>query len=201
MVFIAQRSPTPALFAQPGCRDDLSAPERFLYFLYQDSEILSVGSRWVGDLEKTIFGAGCFWGVEAAFRRMDGVVDAAVGYAGGALRNPTYEDVCGGKTGHAEVVEVTFDPARITYKRLLEVFWACHDPTQLNRQGWDVGTQYRSVLFHHSPEQESQARDSMAALQASGQIRGEIVTEISKVTDFWRAEEYHQRYIEKQGRS
>jgi peptide-methionine (S)-S-oxide reductase len=155
----------------------------------------------VGDLEKATFGAGCFWGIEAAFRRMDGVIDAVSGYSGGAMRNPTYENICGGQTGHAEVVEVTFDPGRITYKRLLDVFWACHDPTQLNRQGWDVGSQYRSVLFHHSPEQESEARDSMAALLDSGKVRGDIVTEIVKAADFWRAEEYHQRYLEKNGRS
>ncbi len=156
-------------------------------------------------MEKATFGAGCFWGVEAAFRRIDGVTDAAVGYAGGTTRNPTYENVCTGQTGHAEVVEVTFDPQRVSYERLLELFWACHDPTQLNRQGWDVGSQYRSVIFFHSPEQEKQARESLQALQASG--RGDenpgddkIVTEISPASDFWRAEEYHQRYVEKQGK-
>ncbi len=156
-------------------------------------------------MERATFGAGCFWGVEAAFRRIDGVTDAAVGYAGGATRNPTYENVCTGQTGHAEVVEVTFDPQRVSYERLLELFWACHDPTQLNRQGWDVGSQYRSVIFFHSPEQEKQARESLQALQASG--RGDenpgddkIVTEISPASDFWRAEEYHQRYVEKQGK-
>ena len=156
-------------------------------------------------MERATFGAGCFWGVEAAFRRIDGVTDAAVGYAGGTTRNPTYENVCTGQTGHAEVVEVTFDPQRVSYERLLELFWACHDPTQLNRQGWDVGSQYRSVIFFHSPEQEKQARESLQALQASG--RGDenpgddkIVTEISPASDFWRAEEYHQRYVEKQGK-
>ena len=199
MVFIAQRSPTPALFAQPGCRDDLSAPERFLYFLYQDSGILSVGSSWAGDLEKTIFGAGCFWGVEAAFRRIEGVAAAVSGYSGGTTRNPTYANVCGGQTGHAEVVEVTFDPAQVSFEKLLNMFWAWHYPTQLNRQGWDVGTQYRSAIFYHSAEQESQARDSLVALQESGRIQGEIATEISKASDFWRAEEYHQRYMEKNG--
>ena len=156
-------------------------------------------------MEKATFGAGCFWGVEAAFRRIDGVTDAAVGYAGGTTRNPTYENVCTGRTGHAEVVEVTFDPPRVGYDRLLEVFWACHDPTQLNRQGWDVGTQYRSVIFFHSPEQEKQAGESLQALQLSGKGDGnpgddKIVTEISPASDFWRAEEYHQRYAEKQSK-
>ena len=159
-------------------------------------------------MEKATFGAGCFWGIEAAFRRIDGVIDAPVGYAGGTTRNPTYENVCGGKTGHAEVVEVTYDPERVGYRRLLDVFWACHDPTQLNRQGWDVGTQYRSAIFFHTPEQETEAKASLEALQESGQssgqpgakVKGNIVTEISPAGDFWRAEEYHQRYFEKNGR-
>ena len=150
-------------------------------------------------MEKATFGAGCFWGIEAAFRRIEGVCDAAVGYSGGTTRNPTYQNVCGGQTGHAEVVEVTFDPNRVSFKRLLDVFWACHDPTQLNRQGWDVGTQYRSAIFYHSIEQESQASESLAALQDSERVQGKIVTEISKASDFWRAEEYHQRYFEKNG--
>ena len=151
-------------------------------------------------MEKATFGAGCFWGVEAAFRRVEGVVDAAVGYAGGTTRNPTYENVCTGQTGHAEVVEVTFDPKRVGYERLLEVFWACHDPTELNRQGFDVGTQYRSAIFFHTPEQETAARASLEALQASGRGPDKIVTEITPAGDFWRAEEYHQRYVEKQGK-
>ncbi len=151
-------------------------------------------------MENATFGAGCFWGVEAAFRHLDGVLDAVVGYSGGTTRNPAYENVCGGNTGHAEVVEVAFDPKRIGYRRLLDIFWACHDPTQFNRQGWDVGTQYRSVIFFHSSEQETGARESLESLQASGNVNGTIVTEISPVTDFWRAEEYHQRYLEKQGR-
>lgn len=151
-------------------------------------------------MEKATFGAGCFWGVEAAFRRVEGVQDAVVGYAGGTTRNPTYENVCTGQTGHAEVVEVTFDPKRVGYERLLEVFWACHDPTQLNRQGFDVGTQYRSVIFFHAPDQETAARASLEALQASGQGPDKIVTEITPAADFWRAEEYHQRYVEKQGK-
>jgi peptide-methionine (S)-S-oxide reductase len=150
-------------------------------------------------MEKATFGAGCFWGVEAVFRRIEGVADAVSGYSGGTTRNPTYANVCGGQTGHAEVVEVTFDPAQVSFEKLLNMFWACHDPTQLNRQGWDVGTQYRSAIFYHSAEQESQARDSLVALQESGRIQGEIATEISKASDFWRAEEYHQRYMEKNG--
>ena len=151
-------------------------------------------------MEKATFGAGCFWGVEAAFRKVEGVVDAAVGYAGGTTRNPTYENVCTGQTGHAEVVEVTFDPKRVGYERLLEVFWACHDPTELNRQGFDVGTQYRSAIFFHAPEQETGARASLEALQASSRGPDKIVTEITPAGDFWRAEEYHQRYVEKQGK-
>jgi len=150
-------------------------------------------------MEKVTFGAGCFWGVEAAFRRIDGVIDAPVGYAGGTVRNPTYENVCGGETGHAEVVEVAFDPERVSIRRLLDVFWACHDPTQLNRQGWDVGSQYRSVIFFHTPEQETEAKASLEAVQASGKVKGNIVTEISPADDFWRAEDYHQRYFEKHG--
>ena len=154
-------------------------------------------------MEKMTFGAGCFWGVEAAFRRIDGVIDAPVGYAGGTVRNPTYENVCGGETGHAEVVEVTFDPESVGTRRLLDVFWACHDPTQLNRQGWDVGSQYRSVIFFHTPKQETEARESLEVLQESmqsgGKVKGNVVTEISPVGDFWRAEDYHQRYFEKHG--
>jgi peptide-methionine (S)-S-oxide reductase len=151
-------------------------------------------------MEKATFGAGCFWGVEATFRRIDGVVDVAVGYAGGTSRNPTYENVCGGKTGHAEVVEVAFEPDRVSYRRLLDIFWACHDPTQLNRQGWDIGSQYRSVIFFHSPDQEAVALASLESLEESGKVNGNVVTEISSASDFWRAEEYHQRYLEKQAR-
>jgi peptide-methionine (S)-S-oxide reductase len=151
-------------------------------------------------MEKATFGAGCFWGVEATFRRIDGVNDVAVGYSGGNSRNPTYENVCGGNTGHAEVVEVDFDLERVSYRRLLDIFWACHDPTQLNRQGLDIGSQYRSAIFFHSPDQEAVARASMASLQGSGKVNGNIVTDISPASDFWRAEDYHQRYLEKQER-
>ena len=146
------------------------------------------------------FAAGCFWGVEAAFRKVPGVVDAAVGYAGGHRDNPTYEDVCTGKTGHAEVVRVLYDPSKVSYEQLLEVFWNCHDPTTLNRQGPDVGTQYRSAVFFHSAEQEAAARASKQRLQASGPFKARpIVTEIAPAATFWRAEEYHQRYLEKRG--
>lgn len=150
-------------------------------------------------MEKATFGAGCFWGVEAAFRQMKGVQSTAVGYMGGTLKNPTYEDVCTDKTGHAEVVQVEFDPSEVSYDELLGVFWENHDPTMLNRQGPDVGTQYRSVIFFHTPEQEAAARASKDALAGTGKFRRPIVTEIKPATDFWRAEEYHQQYLEKRG--
>ena len=145
------------------------------------------------------FGAGCFWGVEAVFRALPGVSDTAVGYAGGTLTQPSYHDVCGGDTGHAEVVQVTFDPQRIAYGRLLEVFFANHDPTTLNRQGPDLGTQYRSVIFVHSSEQQAQAEAAIAALAAAKRFRRAIVTAVEPATTFYRAEEYHQRYLEKNG--
>ena len=150
-------------------------------------------------MEKATFGAGCFWGIEVKFRQIPGVTDAAVGYAGGKFENPTYEDVCTDRTGHAEVVQVTFDPAKVGYKQLLEVFWGSHDPTTLNRQGPDHGTQYRSVIFFHSPEQEAAARASKEKQQASGRFKKPIVTEIARASMFYRAEEYHQRYLEKRG--
>lgn len=145
------------------------------------------------------FGAGCFWGVEADFRDVKGVVDAAVGYAGGTLDNPTYRDVCTDSTGHAEVVQVTFDPAQVSYEKLLEAFFSLHDPTTLNRQGPDMGTQYRSVIFFHTPEQEAAARAYKEKLQKSGKFARPIVTEIAPAAKFYRAEEYHQRYLEKRG--
>jgi peptide-methionine (S)-S-oxide reductase len=151
--------------------------------------------------EKATFAAGCFWGVEAEFRQVPGVVDAAVGYTGGRLPNPTYEDVCSNTTGHAEAVEVEFDPAKVSYERLLEVFWANHDPTTLNRQGPDVGTQYRSAIFFHSPEQKAAAEASRDKLAGSGRFHRPIVTEITPAQTFWRAEEYHQRYLEKRGQA
>jgi len=150
-------------------------------------------------MEKATFGAGCFWGVEAAFRQVNGVKATAVGYAGGTLENPTYHDVCSGRTGHAEVVEVEFDPALVSYEELLEVFWENHDPTTLNRQGPDVGEQYRSAIFYHTPEQEAAARASKAALEESGTYRRPIVTEITPAPTFYRAEDYHQQYFEKRG--
>lgn len=150
-------------------------------------------------MEKATFGAGCFWGVETFFREVPGVVDAACGYEGGNLDNPTYKQVCTDKTGHAEVVEVTFDPAKVSYDTLVEVFFANHDPTTLNRQGPDVGTQYRSVVFVHSPEQEHIAQEKLKALQAVGKFKRPIVTSIEPAQTFWRAEEYHQRYFEKNG--
>jgi peptide-methionine (S)-S-oxide reductase len=151
------------------------------------------------NLEKATFGAGCFWGVEATFRRLAGVKSTAVGYLGGALKNPTYEQVCTDRTGHAEVVEVTFDPQVVSYHDLLEVFWDNHNPTTLNRQGPDVGAQYRSAIFFHSPEQEAEARRSRDAAQA--RFPRPIVTEITPASEFWRAEEYHQQYLEKRGLS
>ncbi len=150
-------------------------------------------------MEKATFGAGCFWRVEAAFRRIPGVISTAVGYLGGTMENPTYRDVCTDRTGHAEVVEVTYDPAKVTYEELLDLFWKSHDPTTLNRQGPDVGTQYRSAIFFHSAEQERAARASKAALEKSGRLRRPIVTEITPASTFFRAEEYHQQYLEKRG--
>ena len=149
---------------------------------------------------KATFGAGCFWGVEAAFRRVDGVVETRVGYMGGTTEEPTYPDVCTGRTGHAEVVEVVYDPERVSYDHLLEVFWQIHDPTTRDRQGPDVGSQYRSVIFTHSPEQEQAARASKERLERSGRLRRPVVTEIRPAGTFWPAEEYHQRFFEKQGR-
>ena len=149
--------------------------------------------------EIATFGAGCFWGIEAAFRRVPGVLDAAVGYSGGRTENPTYQDVCTDTTGHAEVVQVTFDPAKLGYEQLLDVFWAIHDPTQVNRQGPDYGKQYRTAIFFHSPEQEAAAKKSKQALEASGKLRRPVATEITAAGPFWRAEEYHQRYLEKRG--
>ncbi|MDD1674763.1 MAG: peptide-methionine (S)-S-oxide reductase MsrA [Methanomicrobiales archaeon] len=153
------------------------------------------------NLPRATFAAGCFWGVEAAFRDVKGVVDTAVGYTGGTMKNPTYEDVCTGKTGHAEAVQVIYNPEIVSYEQLLDVFWEIHDPTQKNRQGPDFGTQYRSVIFYHSPVQESAARSSRDKLQRSGKYHMSIVTEIVPAQEFYRAEEYHQRYLEKHGRA
>jgi len=152
-------------------------------------------------MEKATFGAGCFWGVESFFREVPGVTDVASGYAGGQVENPTYRQVCTDTTGHAEVVEVTFDPAKVSYGRLAELFFKMHDPTQLNRQGPDVGTQYRSVIFVHSPEQARVAEEKRAEAQASGRYKRPVVTTIEAAKPFWRAEDYHQRYFEKNGGS
>ena len=150
-------------------------------------------------MEKATFGAGCFWGVEAAFQKIKGVKTTAVGYMGGDLVNPTYEDVCTDRTGHAEVVQLEYDPDIVTYDELLEVFWEIHDPTTLNRQGPDVGTQYRSVIFYHNEKQRESATASKKKRQSSDQIKNKIVTEITQASTFFRAEEYHQKYFEKHG--
>ncbi|MHA1151712.1 MAG: peptide-methionine (S)-S-oxide reductase MsrA [Alphaproteobacteria bacterium] len=150
-------------------------------------------------MDRATFAAGCFWGVEVAFRRVPGVSTTRVGYIGGDVANPSYEIVCTGQSGHAEAVEVTFDPARVGYDDLLEVFWAVHDPTQRDRQGFDVGSQYRSAIFTHGPEQEAAARASMARLAAANPHPGEIVTEIVPADSFYPAEDYHQQYMEKHG--
>ena len=149
--------------------------------------------------EKAIFGAGCFWGVEAAFRAAKGVKDFTSGYSGGHFKNPSYRDVCTDKTGHAEVVQVEYDPSQVSYDELLDVFWNCHNPTTLNRQERDVGTQYRSAIFFYTPEQEAVARASKKKMEQSGRWRAPVVTEITPASDFYPAEEYHQRYLEKRG--
>lgn len=152
-------------------------------------------------IEKATFGAGCFWGVEAAFRQIPGVVATSAGYEGGTTDNPSYRDVCSHTTGHAEVVQVEYDPARVSYDDLLAVFWDEHDPTQLNRQGPDIGDQYRSVVFYHTPEQQAAATASRDRLTQSGKYRRPIVTVIEPAATFYRAEDYHQQYLEKRGLS
>ena len=149
--------------------------------------------------KKATFGAGCFWGVEAAFRQLDGVTGTRVGYSGGHTENPTYEEVCGHGTGHAEVVEVTYDPERLSYEDLLQVFWAKHDPTQLNRQGWDIGDQYRSAIFFHDDEQQAAAVRSKAEEQT--RHSKPVVTQLEPAQTFYEAEDYHQQYLEKHGRA
>lgn len=148
-------------------------------------------------LETATFGAGCFWGVEETFRQVPGVVSTAVGYSGGTLENPTYKQVCSGRTGHAEVLQLQYDPSQVSYEDLLEVFWNCHNPTSRNRQGFDIGTQYRSAIFFHTPEQETVARKSKDARPPTGLLRRKIVTEITPAGPFYRAEEYHQQYLAK----
>lgn len=150
-------------------------------------------------MAKATFAAGCFWGVEDAFRQLKGVISTTVGYTGGTKLNPTYKEVCTGATGHAEAVDVEFDPNQVSYLELLATFWKSHDPTTMNRQGPDIGTQYRSAIFFHDPEQEKEARDSKATLEQQGVFRRPIVTQILPAGSFYRAEDYHQQYFEKQG--
>jgi peptide-methionine (S)-S-oxide reductase len=146
-----------------------------------------------------VFGAGCFWGVESAFRAVEGVIDVAVGYAGGTVPKPNYRTVCSGKTGHAEVVQVEYDPARVSFEQLLEVFWQIHDPTTLNRQGPDFGTQYRSIVFYSDEHERKVAEESKRRLDESGKLGRPVVTQIVPAAEFYRAEEYHQRYYERMG--
>jgi len=150
-------------------------------------------------MEKATFAAGCFWGVEAAFRQIPGVISTRVGYIGGKTDNPTYKEVCTDRTGHAEAVEVAFDPTRVGYRDLLNVFWENHDPTQLNRQGPDWGTQYRSAIFYHSPEQKAEAEASKESLEKAHRFSKPIVTQIVPAATFYEAEDYHQQYLEKRG--
>lgn len=152
------------------------------------------------EAKKAIFAAGCFWGVEANFRKVKGVLSTRVGYTGGTFTEPTYNDVCSHKTGHAEAVEVIYDPTKVTYDDLLDVFWSIHDPTTLNRQGLDVGTQYRSAIFYLNQEQKEKAERSKAELEASKRFKKPIVTQIVSASDFWKAEEYHQQYVEKRNK-
>ncbi len=150
-------------------------------------------------MEKATFGAGCFWGVEAEFRKVEGVISTAVGYSGGSLTNPTYQQICTDATGHAEVVEVVYDPGKVSYEELLDIFWDAHDPTQVNRQGPDIGRQYRSVIFYHSHQQQQKAQASKERLERASVYRRPIATEIEPAQTFYRAEEYHQQYLEKRG--
>jgi peptide-methionine (S)-S-oxide reductase len=150
-------------------------------------------------MQRATFAAGCFWGVESAFRQLPGVLATAVGYTGGHTKDPTYKEVCSGGTGHAEAVTVEFDPAKISYEQLLDVFWDIHDPTQYNRQGPDYGSQYRTAIFTHGPEQEKAARESKERLNKSGKFKRPVVTEIVPAPEFYMAEDYHQQYFEKRG--
>jgi peptide-methionine (S)-S-oxide reductase len=152
-------------------------------------------------LQLATFAAGCFWGVEESFRKIKGVKSTMVGYTGGRRANPTYNDVCTDLTGHAEAIQLQYDPQEVSYEDLLEVFWSIHNPTTKNRQGFDYGTQYRSVIFYHTPEQELSARRSIEELEKSGRFRDRIVTEIVPAATFYKAEEYHQKYYEKKGGS
>ncbi|MDD5155546.1 MAG: bifunctional methionine sulfoxide reductase B/A protein [Candidatus Omnitrophica bacterium] len=168
-------------------------------YLFTKSEEPAATQAHKAKTEIATFGAGCFWGVESAFRQVKGVLNATVGFMGGTLKDPTYEDVCTDKTGHAEVVRVEFDPKQVSYEKLLDVFWDIHDPTALNRQGPDTGTQYRSVVFYYSPQQKKEALLFKEKLEKSGRFKRPVVTEIAPAKEFYRAEEYHQRYYEKHG--
>jgi peptide-methionine (S)-S-oxide reductase len=160
----------------------------------------SVRLNWgAKNMATATFAEGCFWGVEDAFRQVKGVLKTTVGYTGGTAKNPSYKEVCTGRTGHAEAVEVEFDPAQVSYMELLKTFWTSHDPTTMNRQGPDIGTQYRSAIFYHDAEQEAEAKASKAMLEQQGVYKRPIVTQILPVSDFYRAEDYHQQYFEKQG--
>ncbi len=172
----------------------------------QDSKIIEnilakADAKVPANAEKATFAAGCFWGVESAFQQLDGVIKTSVGYTGGNPNKPSYKDVCSGKTGHAEAVEVIFDPSKISYEKLVETFWNIHDPTTLNRQGPDYGTQYRSAIYFHNLKQQAIATTSKQALQTSGKVSGKIVTEITKASSFFKAEDYHQSYLAKLGKT
>lgn len=164
-------------------------------------QVINMSASGISDKkpEKTTFGAGCFWHVEDAFMKVPGVVSTEVGFEGGKTENPSYRDVCTHTTGHAEVTEVTYDPSKVSYDDLLDVFWKIHDPTTMNRQGPDVGDQYRSVIFFHNKEQEAAAKASKEKMEKSGRFRKPIVTQIVPAERFWRAEEYHQKYFQKTG--
>ena len=152
-------------------------------------------------MEKATFGAGCFWGIEEKFRKANGVISTRVGYSGGTMKNPTYTEVCSSETGHAEVVEIVYEPSIVSYEELLNIFWNIHDPTSLNRQGWDIGTQYGSVIFYHNEEQKKIALLAKQRLEKARTYKKPIVTEIKPVSEFFMAEEYHQRYLEKNQRT